>query len=1497
MKSIQQSLMSMLKEHSAKRYLSAAVGMIAIATVLAVVWSLHINGITLASDDPTCGQQEHEHTADCYDWVTLVEDGTEGIDSTEGTEAIMVAETTESVEATELTEATEFTVTTESAESAATAETEDETNGVSVSAEDTETSVSASWNTEENTGVEGTESVTDDTEAGTEALMEGATEDATEGVTEETTESPQPGDTKVVNGVTYVYELVCGLEEHVHTDECYPADESEDDVDASNSAEAASDSEDFEDTDADGSTSEDRLDETTDDEEIVSSKTTRLMASSTEEEESEEDIDSGIATINEEDTESGTILTATATEDAYYFADVTTLDDAAENQGESYIVYTIIDSVYYVVLSDGSLVACTEVDATASGFDLASATKDAGMYCINYGNDNISFKYTVTSGSVDLSNYLWEINGVEADGSDDGSGTYTFYNAEGAVYLAPENVDVSETITGNTEDSYWWTSNKSGKDYYIEDGQKVVFTITCSSAVNGYAAFNVELYDTESSSYGSTRYITTGSDGNMWTAVGSNETYDVEGTLSGMLETLTSAITENVTYTVTIERTDSVEIESVNGVETEVAYANYTITYYDVTNGSSFVTLMATNTNLTADSVNVHIIAQVGSFDVSEEIYILKSAVNTTNDDISSTYSDVNNNTTFTTTQTSLDYVNQTYDKGDSVTLDSDFDVTYTFENYNPDSNNSYNYVLAISNGNGKTIYISAAIPVLTNTVVAYENGVQVDFAYNIEQGEYTTHGTNYRTHLADSDVTINIKRVSNTFTIDVNVTYTSSNNVTSTVTSYILTFSDEDFDECDTEIYLTGLKCTLSNIAITDDAATYDWVSYDTYAATGSVPKTLSVNASGTGFTASSYAGDANMHMSLYSTRWANWTSGSSGTTFYLAMVRQSKVYFDGTNGGGTVYRENTSAVHHVDVVSYEMDNEGTKFYVTVPSLSYTPYYANSGYYYDYELIGWYDIYNSNSDSTATSLSGISSIVNENYYEPGDTMELAYDSSTTGATITVCYADYIGTTYDAAIDSSTGAAYSAGLLTDRASSSDGTGGVNTDNFVTTYVYDYSDIFNLYSAYIDSSGATATTSNGVTTTTYKTLSGHQELWKLGSIISGDPLTLGASIFGSNVSYGFIFFNNAATENSSLYYLNRGTNYENFNGGNTYIRIADITTTLSTLDVNLRSILFPDPNATSGGAWHMLSSSNGTITDTVDKSGTMGTTYVGEGNYLYQYDENTGYYYYDAADNAAFYSITDQRFYLYDYTVRMYKSGSSAASTSDFLPFNYAAATYTGTDEDGNTYNYAQIDYTQINYAFGMKSEIEFVLPDNVPYEGQTVSSSVNQNLGRDMKFCFMGDDDLWVYIDEGTSDEILLDIGGIHGEIYGEVNFSTGVVGVVDYLSETIYISDSGVITCKNSRNSYTMTEEQKITYADLLGTTTEGIEIFIEKTDENLYEITDLAKSISWVYTETYIATNQASRLLPGSMSFPYITWSVVRVSLTWQCISTFRRLMICSY
>lgn len=90
--------------------------------------------------------------------------------------------------------------------------------------------------------------------------------------------------------------------------------------------------------------------------------------------------------------------------------------------------------------------------------------------------------------------------------------------------------------------------------------------------------------------------------------------------------------------------------------------------------------------------------------------------------------------------------------------------------------------------------------------------------------------------------------------------------------------------------------------------------------------------------------------------------------------------------------------------------------------------------------------------------------------------------------------------------------------------------------------------------------------------------------------------------------------------------------------------------------------------------------------------------------------------------------------------------SGKTTDSNFFPFN-------DTSESG----YAR----KLNYAFGMKLEIPFYMTA----DGKVTMGTNEQ----DIVFNFLGDDDVWIFID----DTLILDIGGDHGAVAGAINFAT----------------------------------------------------------------------------------------------------------------------------
>lgn len=136
------------------------------------------------------------------------------------------------------------------------------------------------------------------------------------------------------------------------------------------------------------------------------------------------------------------------------------------------------------------------------------------------------------------------------------------------------------------------------------------------------------------------------------------------------------------------------------------------------------------------------------------------------------------------------------------------------------------------------------------------------------------------------------------------------------------------------------------------------------------------------------------------------------------------------------------------------------------------------------------------------------------------------------------------------------------------------------------------------------------------------------------------------------------------------------------------------------------------------------------------------------NHLFQVDEK-GYYYFDSAQDYAYFNSQsgNKNFTVYDNAVN-----KGADDTGDFTPF---AATNEKPGSSSTAY--------ENNYYFSMNVGFNFTQPENGKVDGE------------DMIFKFTGDDDVWVFIDG----QLVLDIGGIHDAVGGEINFSTGEVKVV----------------------------------------------------------------------------------------------------------------------
>lgn len=159
-----------------------------------------------------------------------------------------------------------------------------------------------------------------------------------------------------------------------------------------------------------------------------------------------------------------------------------------------------------------------------------------------------------------------------------------------------------------------------------------------------------------------------------------------------------------------------------------------------------------------------------------------------------------------------------------------------------------------------------------------------------------------------------------------------------------------------------------------------------------------------------------------------------------------------------------------------------------------------------------------------------------------------------------------------------------------------------------------------------------------------------------------------------------------------------------------------------------------------------------------------------------------YWYFDSADTTLA-MRTDKEsgnYYLEDVDNKDLSKNVNSSSKTDntygFFPFNETAKACSAS-------NY--------NYGFGAKLEFKFRLTD----DGTVVGTDGKKD---PIKFNFSGDDDVWVYVDGNLA----LDVGGAHGKVTGQIDFSGSDKKKKAIVSKT-KVSQGSLIEGSNTESNF----------------------------------------------------------------------------------------------
>ncbi len=315
---------------------------------------------------------------------------------------------------------------------------------------------------------------------------------------------------------------------------------------------------------------------------------------------------------------------------------------------------------------------------------------------------------------------------------------------------------------------------------------------------------------------------------------------------------------------------------------------------------------------------------------------------------------------------------------------------------------------------------------------------------------------------------------------------------------------------------------------------------------------------------------------------------------------------------------------------------------------------------------------------------------------------------------------------------------------------------VETD-FVTINLFDYNELFNLYSTNYTSEGDYNSAGSKATTANDK-----KEYWTIGDTFNTEPL--GSTQFENVGSFAFYDGPDARDEVGMLGFPDNRMDQSNGTDGN-----QRDATEYQGNRVNITDHLGVT-------AWDDAFFTDYLFNKNAESDGVLGVDYIGQADQLFKYgkegdeiaEENgyVGYYYYDSRYNSASYNQSEGRFYVYNDPTEV----GDNSYPEGFYPYNYYGDSLD--DHDGS-----------VNYFFGMTMDVNFYLPNVVGKQnGNTVD-------GKDMTFNFSGDDDIWIFVD----DELMLDMSGIHNKSYGSIDFCTGAVSLqtTDTAGNIVYTDEN----------------------------------------------------------------------------------------------------------